>query len=549
MTLTAPRVKRIVNRYHERLRAHREAINLLNVYPVPDGDTGTNMALTVEAVAAEVADAESMADVSHAISHASLMGARGNSGVILSQILRGLADSFREGEAVGAAELVEGLKAASEAAYRAVLRPVEGTMLTVLREAAEAAAEAGTVPSADLATLLRRVYERAEESLRHTPELLPVLKKEGVVDAGGAGLLLLLAAFLEEVDDGEVELPEEIFTPAAVLTGAAPSPEPAAGDISSLRYEVMFFLEAEEGPVDAFRRAWGEIGDSIVVVGGEGVWNCHIHTDDAAAAIERALWDEVGQPLGRPFQIQITDLLEQSAAEGFHGTAEFDPLPEFAAAEVGVVPVVTGAGLSECFRRLGAQGVVAGGQSMNPSTGQLLEAVERVPAATVILLPNNKNIIPVAGQVDALTTKRVYVVPTRSVPQGLAALVHYLPGADAEDLVAGMQAAAGEVSSGAVTRAVRDAEVEVGSIRAGEWLGLAEDDIVVVAAELSDALRLLLDSIVAEDAELVTLFTGAEAEAAATEAAVEWLRLERAQVAVGVTRGDQPLYPYLVAVE
>ncbi len=549
MTLTAPRVKRIVNRYHEHLRAHREAINLLNVYPVPDGDTGTNMALTVEAVAAEVAGSESMADVSHAISHASLMGARGNSGVILSQILRGLANSFREREALGATELVEGLKAASEASYRAVLRPVEGTMLTVLREAAEAAAEAGTAPSADLAGLVRRVYERGEQSLLRTPELLPVLKKEGVVDAGGAGLLLLFAAFVEEVDDGEVALPEEIFIPAAVLTGAAPPPPPATGDVSALRYEVMFFLEAEEGRIDGFRRAWGEIGDSIVVVGGEGVWNCHIHTDDAAAAIERALWDDEGQPLGRPFQIQITDLLEQSAAEGFHGPEEFEPLPEFAAADVGVVAVVAGAGLSECFRRLGAQGVVAGGQSMNPSTRELLEAVERVPAATVVLLPNNKNIIPVAGQVDALTTKRVFLVPTRSVPQGLAALVHYLPGADAEELVAGMEAAAGGVTSGAVTRAVRDAEVEVGSIRAGEWLGLAEDDIVVVAAELGDALRLLLESVVAEDAELVTVFSGAGAETAATEAALDWLRQERAHVSVDVTPGDQPLYPYLVAVE
>ena len=279
-------LKNVMQRFYDRLHEHREALNRLNVYPVPDGDTGTNMALTVASVVDEVAGAETMEELSTAISHGSLMGARGNSGVILSQILRGLADTFRSAETVGTVQIVDAFDRASTAAYEAVMRPVEGTILTVLRESAEAAGQADTPEGEDLSGLLRRTYDRAEVSLQNTPELLPVLKEAGVVDAGGAGLLLLMAAFLEEVTGEETVLPAEIFKAVA---GVIADGTGAEHDISGLRYEVMYFLEAKQEAVEVFKREWMEIGDSIVVVGGDGAFNCHIHTDDIGEAIEAGI--------------------------------------------------------------------------------------------------------------------------------------------------------------------------------------------------------------------------------------------------------------------
>ena len=285
-TLKVEGLKNVMQRFYDRLHEHREALNRLNVYPVPDGDTGTNMALTVASVVDEVAGAETMEELSTAISHGSLMGARGNSGVILSQILRGLADTFRSAETVGTVQIVDAFDRASTAAYEAVMRPVEGTILTVLRESAEAAGQADTPEGEDLAGLLRRTYDRAEVSLQNTPELLPVLKEAGVVDAGGAGLLLLMAAFLEEVTGEETILPAEIFKAVAGVIAEVPGGE---HDISGLRYEVMYFLEASEETLATFKREWMEIGDSIVVVGGDGVYNCHIHTNDIGEALESGI--------------------------------------------------------------------------------------------------------------------------------------------------------------------------------------------------------------------------------------------------------------------
>ncbi|MDH5373173.1 MAG: DAK2 domain-containing protein, partial [Acidimicrobiia bacterium] len=347
MRLSAGRLKRIIERYYERLGEHREALNRLNVYPVPDGDTGTNMTLTIRSVIEAIGDAESMADISQAISHGSLMGARGNSGVILSQILRGLADTFRKRSDLGTAELVEALDTASEAAYQAVLRPVEGTILTVLRVAAEAAAEAGAAVGEDLNEMLEQVYARAELALEETPDLLPVLKQAGVVDAGGAGLLLLIGAFLEEVSGNDVVFPDRLFIDAVTVGGESDR------EVGGPRYEVMFFLEADN--VDDFKSSWGGSGDSIVVVGGDGIWNCHIHTDQIGPAIE------AGIDTGRVRDIRITDLVDQAGEQTFHGEG-FEPIPEFFDAPVAVVPVVAGDGIIELFRSAGASGIVRGGQ-------------------------------------------------------------------------------------------------------------------------------------------------------------------------------------------
>lgn len=541
LLLKAQDLKQVLERYLDRLRQYREALNRLNVYPVPDGDTGTNMTLTVESVVAATHGAESMEQVATAIAHGSLMGAQGNSGIILSQILRGLADAFRGEQTVGSAQLVDALDRASTAAYKAVGRPVEGTILTVLREAAGAAASTDTPAGEDLAEFLLRVYTRAEQALAETPELLPVLKEAGVVDAGGAGFLLLLAAFLEEVTGEEVALPEAIFRAAAVhlLPGAADGEAGVAG----LRYEVMFLLEATaEDTGDRLRDAWAEIGDSIVVVGDGGTWNCHIHTDTVGPAIE------AGIALGRPSRIKVTDLLEQAADAAHHGAAPFRPKPGVADQAVGVVAVAVGPGIVEAFRDAGVQGVVSGGQTMNPSVRDVLAVVDSVPAATVILLPNNKNIIPVAEQVDGLTTKVVHVVPTRSVPEGLAAALAFAPARPAADSVQSMRSAAASCGWGEVTQAVRDAITPAGAIRHGDWLGVVGGEVKVVAPTTTAAAIGVLDALVHDDADLVTVITGSGADAATTAAITGHLAAAH-EVEVSVLPGGQPLYPYLFGVE
>jgi uncharacterized protein len=533
-------IKAVIRRYHQQLTSYREALNGLNVYPVPDGDTGTNMSLTMGSVLDSVDGAFSMAEVSEAISYGSLMGARGNSGVILSQILRGLADTFRQGEQVGVTELVAALERASVAAYRAVQRPVEGTILTVLREAAEAARAESSPPAEDLAALLRRIYDRAVVALENTPELLPVLKQAGVVDAGGAGFLLLLASFLEVVTGVEVALPERVLRAHANLAAI----EPVHSTIAELRYEVMFLLDAEDARIDGFRSRWAELGDSIVVVGGEGIWSCHIHTDHIGPSIEAAV------VVGRPREIRVTDLLEQGGDLSIHGAALFDPLPEVTCADVGVVSVVVGDGLIEVFRQLGAQGIATGGQTMNPSTEDLLTVVDAVPAPRVLVLPNNKNIVPVAEQLDSLTTKTVVVVPTRSVAQGIAAMIGYNPlEADLGVLMEDMAAAASSVVTGEITRAVRDAMVDFGPISNGDWLGIADGTIVVADPDMETVLRGLVAALLMPGVELLTVYTGDGASPSALKALEAWLGELHPEIEVSEVHGGQPLYPYLVSLE
>ena len=570
-----------VHRYLAVLREHREALNRLNVYPVPDGDTGTNMTLTMESVAQALEGAEGMSEVTEAVARGSLMGAQGNSGIILSQILRGMADVFRGNREVSGADMAAALTRASEAAYRAVGRPVEGTILTVLRRAAEDAAEAADAEAADAAAgtagvagVLAPAYAAAVAALRDTPRLLPVLEEAGVVDAGGAGFLLLVGALLEEAAGTAPDLPREIFQGAAGLSGRGHERrgEPTVAD---LRYEVMFLLDGGTDAGEQLRDAWDGLGDSIVVVGGEGTWNCHIHTDDIGPAIE------AGIAVGKPFRIVVTDLLEQAAEERFHAAVEFEPVPEARGAKVGMVAVAVGTGMVELFRLHGAQGVVVGGQTMNPSVGDLLEVVEAVLARTVVILPNNKNVIPAAEELDQLTRKQVFVIPTRSIPQGIAAVVPYAASMPADQLVPAMTRAAAGVRTGELTHAVRDASTPAGSIREGDWLGLVDGEVTVIRRGTGRAVALLsrvrgrlggeererrrsrarerdgmwgaLIALVAAtltpDAEVVTLVTGAEADADVTSAAATWLSDHHPDLVLEQLDGGQPLYPYLVGVE
>jgi DAK2 domain fusion protein YloV len=545
--LGADDLRAVVRAYRDALRAHQESINRLNVYPVPDGDTGTNMALTVESVLAELEDAGTdMGSVCKAVAHGALMGARGNSGVILSQILRGMTTVFAGAGADGVdgPAFARALTTAAEGAYKAVGRPVEGTILTVVREAAEAATSI-EADDARLVDVLETALTRGGAALERTPELLEVLRQAGVVDAGGAGFLLLLDAALCVVAERPLPAPEEATGPVRPVEGAPVEPSSEAG--SDLRYEVMHLLEAPDEAIPHLREAWAAIGDSVAIVGGDGLWNCHVHTDDIGAAIEAAI------DCGRPRQIRVTDLSEQveeerwvregSAAAGSAGAGS-GPAPATA-----VVAVANGDGLRRLFQSLGAGAVVAGGQSMNPSTAALADAVAGLASGSAVILPNNRNIVAVAEQVDGVSDKDVRVVPTRSVPQGMAALLAYDPAAPAEDNVTAMASAADEVVSGEVTRAVRDSTCEVGPIGEGDWLGVADGRVRVVDATLAGATTALLDILVGPDHEIVTLVVGEGAGADDTAGVREWLAAERPDVEVEVHQGGQPLYPYLLGIE
>ena len=545
--LAAPDVAKIVVRFRDALRSHQEELNRLNVYPVPDGDTGTNMALTLESVCAELGDADripgaEMPDVCRAVAHGSLMGARGNSGVILSQVLRGLADTFSPLERVGGADIATGLRKAADAAYAAVLRPIEGTILTVVRESAEAAERCRDAGETALDDLLEQVRVAADEAVLRTPELLPVLKENGVVDAGGKGFALLLDAMLEVVAGRPIPEPQFVATPHSIEVHASVEPG------SDLRYEVMYLLEAADSTIPGFKEAWGSIGDSIVVVGGDGTWNCHVHTDDIGAAVE------AGIDAGRPYKIRVTDLIEQVGRleeedwvqQHSGGSVPTEPSKLVTTA---VVAVGVGDGIRRLLSSLGVHQLVAGGQSMNPSTAQILEAVEACPADSVIVLPNNTNIVPVASKVADLTTKRIAVVPTLAVIEGLAALIVYDPDAPIDTNVQAMEEAVGRVNCGAVTQAVRDSIAECGRIHAGDWLSIDREGIQASVKSPFDAARALLDSLIDDDRELVTVIIGADAPPADTARITEYVADHFPQIEIEVHHGGQPLYPYLIGVE
>jgi len=550
----------VITTFRDSVRDHAGGLNRLNVYPVPDGDTGTNMARTLEAVVAEMegTDADDLDATCEAISHGSLMGARGNSGVILSQILRGLASTLKEQTEGTGQRLAEALTAASAGAYQAVLKPVEGTILTVVRESAEAAKAASGV-DVSLVDTLRAARDAGKRALDNTPELLPVLKDAGVVDAGGAGYLLFLDSALHVVDGRPLPEPDAADDYTHGLTeeqfeAVAHRESAVAGelDVSEQRYEVMYFLDLADDRIDDFKHGWGAIGDSIVVVGGDGIWNCHVHTNDIGAAIEVALELD-----GRPKQIRVTDLFEEVAEEHAHREAAMTGLHVPTRAGAGlprvttaVVAVCSGDGLAELFANLGVQGIVTGGQTLNPSTAELLDTVEHVNADEVIVLPNNKNIIPVAEQLHALTSKQVVVVPTRTMPEALAALVVYDPEASAAENAHEMLESAETVATGEITQAVRDSRTDVGEISTGDWMGIAKGDgIVVVESTVEVAARKLLEHLLSGDGELLTVITGADADRATTAELEGWLADEHADVQLEIHAGGQPLYPYLFGVE
>jgi DAK2 domain fusion protein YloV len=530
--LTDAQLRSVMICYRDLLGSHQQALNRLNVYPVPDADTGTNMTLTVEAVVSALGQATGMASTCRAISRGALLGGRGISGVVLAQLLGAAASRFAHSDSIDGSVLAQALTEASRAADRAVVEPVEGTILTVARAAARAATTAAG--TRNLVGVLDAARAAAYDALVRTPELLAALRQAGVVDAGGAGFLLLLDALLQVAADRPPPEPPPGSPPATAALRPRESP-----DVRVPRYEVVLLLDSSEGRINELRAAWGRLGGSVVVVGGNGTWRCHVHTDDVDGVLEAA------RAQGRPRGVRVTDLVEQVRQQG--GGAVPAGVPD--SVRTAVVAAAAGPGIGGLFRSLGASRTVAA-WPLRPSTGELLAAVEAAPAGEVVVLPNDRRIVPAAEQAAALSSKTVRVVPTSAAPEGLVALFGYDPGASVEDNAGTMAAQAARVRSGQVTQATRDATWKAGEIRVGNWLGITvEDGIQVVRPDLAEAALGLLEALVRDEDAIVVVIQGEGSSVEATGRIVTWLGQHRPRAAVELLEGGQPLFPYLFGVE
>lgn len=524
------------------LSAAREEIDALNVYPVPDGDTGTNMFLTMEAAQgalhehlAGLGDAEpDLREALGVYAKAALMGARGNSGVILSQLITALLRRMGQGgpEDRSAALMAEGLTLATAAAYAAVGTPVEGTMLSVAKAASTAAAARAEDPDAHLGDVLRAAAQEAREALARTPDQMQLLKDAGVVDAGGRGLCVILDA-AESAVTGQ----RAVGAPVPIGTRAIPQPLPT-GDLTEggPAYEVMYLLDAEDEAIPVLRTRLGDLGDSLVVVGGDGLWNVHVHTDDVGAAVE------VGIDAGRPRRIRVTHFAEQMSRAR-----------ERRAERQGraVVAVVAGAGLASIFSDAGAH-VLVSTPGRRPSTGEILDAIVATGAAEVVVLPNDPDSVGVAEAAASAAEEtgavRVVVVPTRAQVQGIAAMAVHEPGRTFDSDVVQMTSAARGARHGAVTVAVKQAITTAGPCEAGDVLGVVQGDFAIVGQDLLDVSTAILERLLGGGGELVTLVAG-EGAGDLAERCQEWVETHHAGVDVLVYDGGQVRYPLLLAVE
>jgi uncharacterized protein len=507
----------------------RRRIDDLNVYPVPDGDTGTNLALTARGVveAVEGSRADDRPTLEREITRAALMGARGNSGVILSQIVRGAAESLAAESTLDGDVVARALRSASDAAYRAVRKPVEGTMLTVIRALAEAAERKTALPPVEL---LRGLVEVGEHAVQRTREQLDVLREAGVVDAGGAGLVELVRGLAAAAADEP--LPE---TP--ILTSVVePDIEAVHQEPSRYRYCTAFVVEGELDVGD-IERQLEPLGDSLLVVGDEHAVKAHVHTDDPGRALS------VGTAAGAIANVEIADMHRQIAArERRLLSAVPDPETRSAA-----VAVVVGQGNRKLFESLGAAELVDGGQTMNPATSDLVAAIEHAAAREVVLLPNNENVILAAEQAARLSGKGVNVVPTKSLQAGLAALVAFDPGRPADANAAAMDEAAKQVATGAVTTASRAVEVDGRTFEAGAYLGLVDGEPVAGGDELGDVAEAVIGVLLAEPRDVLTLLTGQGDTG--LDGLVGALQAQNPELEIEVHEGGQPLYALLISAE
>jgi DAK2 domain fusion protein YloV len=528
-------LKRVLQAAGRWLEKHAAAVNALNVFPVPDGDTGTNMLLTMNAALAEIERSpdDSVSAIANAVAHGALMGARGNSGVILSQILRGFARSLDDKTAFSAQEFARAAQEACDTAYKGVVKPVEGTILTVAREAARMAREAAD-DTDDIIQVLAQVVETAKVTNALTPELLPVLKQAGVVDAGGQGLVYILEGARRYLEGESVEV--DIDMDAAVdLKSTLGAGEEGYG------YDVQFLIKGESLNVDEIRRTIDAMGESTLVVGDMHTVKVHVHVQDPGVPISYGV-----------SQGAIGDVIVENMEEQYQEFVMGQARPAVATEEVteiATVCVVPGAGLMRVFESLGASAIVHGGQTMNPSTQEILNAIEQVGSEKVLVLPNNSNVIMAARQASGLSSKRAIVVPTKTIPQGISALLAFNYQADIETNAERMERASGEIQTVEVTRAVRSTQVNGVAVTEGDIIGLLNDQLVASGQDYTAVVMQVLDQAQAGDCEILTIYFGQDATQKEASTLADQIVEAYPNLETEVHEGGQAHYRYILSLE
>lgn len=553
-TIDASTLSRMFLAGAKNLEAKKEWINELNVFPVPDGDTGTNMTLTIMSAAAEVGalgdtDMESLAK---AISSGSLRGARGNSGVILSQLLRGFTRGVRKYEELDAPLIAAAMERGVETAYKAVMKPKEGTILTVAKEAALKAVEIAEEME-DLEEFFREVFVHAEATLAKTPEMLPVLKEAGVVDSGGQGLLEVFRGAVDGFLGKEVDYSQFEKSAAPSVTKISPQAEADIKFGYCTEFIIMLDKELPEEEEHSFKEFLMSIGDSIVLVADDEIVKVHVHTNHPGQAIERALTygslsrmkiDNMREEHQEKLIKDAEKLAAQQAEEEEAKAAEQPPK------EVGFISVSAGGGLTSIFKDLGVDYLIEGGQTMNPSTEDMLNAIAKVNAKTIYIFPNNKNIILAANQARDLTEdKEIVVVPTKTVPQGISAIISFVPEKNGEENLEAMMEAVSRVKTGQITYAVRDTRIDDKEIHEGDIMGIGDSGILAVGKTKEEVAKETIASMMDEDGEIISLYYGADTEEAEAEALAEELEALYPDCEIEVNQGGQPIYYYIISVE
>lgn len=534
----------------QNLSQNASAVDALNVFPVPDGDTGTNMNLSMTSGAREVEqmDTDDIGKVGSALSKGLLMGARGNSGVILSQLFRGFSKNIETKKEINALEFAAALQAGVDMAYKAVMKPVEGTILTVAKDAAKKAmilAEKET----DITALMTAVTEEAEASLNRTPELLPVLKEVGVVDSGGKGLLCVYEGFLASLK-GET-VPQKAVLPSLDDMVSAEHHKSAQSMMNTediefgFCTEVMVRLDQTKREFDegAFRQDLSQFGDSLLVIADESLAKVHIHAEEPGNVLNYA------QHYGELIKIKIENMREQHTSIISQESKPADNETPPAKQPYGIVTVAMGEGIADLFKSIGASVVIEGGQTMNPSTEDIVDAVKSVNADTVFILPNNSNIIMAANQAASVVDEQVFVIPAKTVPQGMSALLAFNPDQEAEANEANMLSAIQQVKSGQVTFSVRDTHIDGKDIKKGDFMGILNGTIIGTSENQLSAAKMLLSEMIGEDDEIVTILYGEDASQEEAEQLEAFLSEKYEEIEVEIHNGKQPLYSYIVSAE
>ena len=541
----------------QNIEAKKDYIHELNVFPVPDGDTGTNMSMTIMSAAKEVTalNKPAMKDLAKAISSGSLRGARGNSGVILSQLLRGFTKAIKEEKEIDVLALAAACQRARDTAYKAVMKPKEGTILTVASGIATKAAEMAEETD-DLEVFIPAVIEHAQDVLNQTPEMLPVLKEAGVVDSGGQGLLEVIKGAYDAFLGKEIDY--SVIEPSTGVTVNKVNAEDTADIKFGYCTEFIILTEKEftEDDEREFKKFLSSIGDSIVCVADDDVVKIHVHTNDPGLAIQKALTygqlskmkiDNMREEHQEKLIRDAEKLAEQQANEE---AAHEEKKPAEPKKAMGFIAVSIGAGMNEIFKELGADYIIEGGQTMNPSTEDMLNAIDRVNADTVFILPNNKNIVLAANQAKSLVEeKEIIVIPTKTVPQGITAIINFMPDADAKTNEEAMLEEIKNVKTGQVTYAVRDTHIDDKEIHEGDIMGIGDSGILAVGKDLEETTKELIANLVDEDSELISIYYGEEVSEEDAEKFTEEITELYPDVDVDIQFGGQPIYYYVLAVE